>query len=717
VPRVAALILIAASVVRVDAQQTRPDTARTVRLPAVTVTATRTPTSVANVPVPVAVIDSADVAAKQALTVADLFLELPGLDATGVGTNQRRPSIRGLRGQRILLLEDGLRLNNARRQQDFGELPALIDINDVSKVEVVRGPASVLYGTDAMGGAVNVITAHPPTGGTGDVHGRVGYRYSSASNQSSPVVSVSQSAGRLAYRVNATWRETDSYEAPSGRFGNISLADAVRVNDTGVRDNALSAMLTFDLTPSQRLSARAEHYRARDAGFGYVDPALLSENETLVRITYPNQQVQKYVLGYRANAIGGWWADRVDVSAYTLRNERDLLFDIDIDFGPDAPPGAGLTINTANWTDLSTTGVRAEAVKLIGTRNLVTYGFDVFRDRSENTDSSVIVMTGFGPPMREESTRPQVPNASFRSAGVFVQDQIMVTDRLSLIAGVRAQDVRAETRATPGIDDPLVDSRDRTVVGAANALFRATESVSLIASVGRGFRTPNLVERFFDGLVPEGNGYQRRSPDLEPEHSVNVDVGVRVARGRLDGEVFVFRNEISDGISTQPTGETVNGVPEFRSINVEKLRFTGGEARASVAITSSLSVSGNYSQLDSKNVRNPDDPVGDGYASKLVGDLSYRSPGGGWWASYVVRHNGEHDDAAIGESPIGAVLPAFTVHTLRAGAAMAVRGRVRHGVVFAVENLTDELYAEFSNASFFRPEAGRSYILSYVVSF
>ncbi|NIW86532.1 MAG: TonB-dependent receptor plug domain-containing protein, partial [Gammaproteobacteria bacterium] len=85
-------------------------------------------------------------------TVTELFKGLPGLDVTGTGANQGRPMIRGQRGQRILLLQNGIRLNNSRRQQDFGALPALIDISGVERVEVVRGPASVLYGTDAIGG-------------------------------------------------------------------------------------------------------------------------------------------------------------------------------------------------------------------------------------------------------------------------------------------------------------------------------------------------------------------------------------------------------------------------------------------------------------------------------------------------------------------------------------------------------------------------------------
>jgi hemoglobin/transferrin/lactoferrin receptor protein len=135
----------------------------------IAVTATRSPKRAFLTPAPVAVIDSVRLMQSRPNTVTDLFRELPGVDVTGVGVQQPRPVIRGQRGQRILLLQDGIRLNNSRRQQDFGEVPAVVDVSTIERVEVVRGPASVLYGTDAIGGVVNVITRRPERDG---LHGQ-----------------------------------------------------------------------------------------------------------------------------------------------------------------------------------------------------------------------------------------------------------------------------------------------------------------------------------------------------------------------------------------------------------------------------------------------------------------------------------------------------------------------------------------------------------------
>src|SRR4029453_12539741 len=146
-------------------------------------------------------------------TPVDAFRDLPGLDVTGVGTNQTRPTIRGLGGQRILLLEDGLRLNNSRRQQDFGELPVIAGLSGIDRVEVVRGPASVLYGTDAIGGVVNIITAGLPAGKHA-VPGWAGFRYSSADQQQMPSAGLEGKVGRFAFRASGAYRDTRSYEAP-----------------------------------------------------------------------------------------------------------------------------------------------------------------------------------------------------------------------------------------------------------------------------------------------------------------------------------------------------------------------------------------------------------------------------------------------------------------------------------------------------------------------
>ncbi|HZK79175.1 MAG TPA: TonB-dependent receptor, partial [Gemmatimonadaceae bacterium] len=684
----------------------------------VTVTATRNPKTVFRTASPVVVVDSTRIRATLPNGVAELLRESPGVDITGSGANQGRPIIRGQRGQRILLLEDGIRLNNSRRQQDFGEIPALVGLDAIDRVEVVRGPASVLYGTDAIGGVINLITMQPTYGGTGtSINGRASYNYSTSDRQQRPSSAVVGQVGRFGFVAAGSYRDARAYDAPAGQFGDVKLTDQTRVMDTGVRDESVLLQGGYGFSDHQSLSAKVSRYTAHDAGFGFVDNAALGEtNAPSIQIRYPEQTYQKMTLQYRGNALGLPFADRAEVAGYTSSNERSLTLGVFIPFGPGTPPGAGVRVDSRNFTDVRADGFRAEAAKSVG-RNLVTYGMDFFRDRSDNTDSSVVAVLGFGPPHPQLNDTATTPNASFHTLGIFAQNDMSITDRLSAVLGARWQTATAGTRPTPRITSPLQESTDATAVGAANLLYRLTDQVNLITSFGRAFRSPNLIERFFKGATPEGSGYQLPNAGLKPERSFDVDLGVKVGTPRLYAEGFVFRNDVRDGIRIAPTGTKVGPFSAYQNVNVDRIRDQGAEMLVQARLVSGFSVGGTYTRYSSKNVLEPLNPVGDTYSSKITGSLGWRAPSGRFWSEYAVRMNGERKDVDLGTSPVGAVLPSFTVQSLRGGAKLFSVGSVSNDVTVVVNNLTNVLYAEFSNASFFRPEPKRTLAVSWTLNF
>ena len=694
--------------------QQKPDTARKpVALNAVTVTATRTERSTFATPQAVSVIDSAAMREKVAHSPVDLFRDAVGLDVSGAGPQQRRPEIRLQRGQRVLLLSDGLRLNNSRRQQDFGELPSLTGIALPERVEVVRGPSSVLYGADAIGGVVNIIPGRVPRAmAHGDVRGAVSYRFGSAGDGSTPSVSLLSRVGRFGIAANVGNRNIADYRAPAGKFGNITLNEPTQVFDSGIRDRSASASLEYDLSALSSVHARAEIYDADQAGFGWIDPATMGSS-TKVQIIYPSQQYQRYSLDYRARALSSWFAHRAEATAYFQENERylnNLVF---------VPISATANVDSRSWnfTDMRTLGGRLELARSFG-RHVLTYGLDVFEDRSRNTDSSRSVTTGFGPaPVVRTSNAPSVPNATYRSAGVFTQLELNPFDRLVAVLGGRAQDVFAETHATPNVTRPLVSGNHRTEVWSANALYRITGDLNVIGSAGRGFRAPNLVERFFEGAATESNGTQVANPSLGPETSLNVDVGARYRAGVMYAEAFLFRNDIDDAIRGVATGNTVNGRPEFQNRNIGKLRIDGLEAVSGVRFARGVDASVNATWFEGTNISNPGAPIGDSYSSKIVGDVGYRAPGGLFNVGYSIRRQGKTSEVIVGTNPIGPAIPAFTVHSARAGLRLPGTRSLRNQLSLSIDNIGDALYAEFPNAGFFRPEPGRNISIRLTSSF
>ncbi len=728
---------LAASPIPQQAPQEQPDSARAdtlrpILLDPINVTATREAKGIFETAAPVSVVDSALVREVKPNNAAELVQSLPGIDVNGVGANQQRPTIRGQRGQRILLLENGLRLNNARRDQDFGELPAIVDVNKVERVEVVRGPASVLYGSDALGGVVNMITNEaPPYAGGDDLRGNVGISYRDQGEQLWPSGELWGRSGRLGYGFSASYRDTKDYEAPAGSFGDITLDDDVTVRETGVEDQNYGVWLDYALGESQKIWGAFDSYQANDAGFGYVandalPPPPDGSDPVDISLRYPSQKVNRFSAGYRGVELGLPVADRITVSAFYLDNERTFNQDIFIPIAT-AAPGTGITFERENYTDLASYGVRAEASRLLAARHRLTYGLDWYHDDSENTDFTRNTFNFGGPPQVSESEIPSVPNATYDRLGAFAQIDLQVVDRVALIVGGRYQNDRATPQETPNFENPLpAQVKNDQVVGAANLLVEILPSLNFVGTAGRGFRSPNLIELFYDDFTPDGSGYQRPNPDLQPETSWNFDLGLKYRRSNVAFEGYYFRNEISDGISISDTGESIGPserpIPVYENVNIDRATIQGIELMAEYVPVTGLTLGATYTWLDGEYEDAATDevrPYGNTYSSRITADVAYRRPSGRWWASYRVRHNGAQRNAEdlVTGSLLGDEIPAFTTMSVRGGVRVIEVGRTRHELVVGVENLTNELYAEFSNASFFRPNPKRTFLVSWVTSF
>lgn len=702
-----------------------------------TVTATGHEVDTLETATPVTVIGRPTIERRAPDSAVDLLRDEPGVDVNGVGPNQARPVIRGQRGLRVLFLADGLRMNNPRRQTDFGEIPGLIDIDSVETVEVVRGPASVLYGSDAIGGVLNLITRIPSGSGWA---GSADLRYSSAAEATAAHLGAQVRRDRYSARLDASTRDADDYEAPSGTYGDIDLDDPVVVRDTGLQDDNVAGTLEWYPSPVQEVSLSARRYRADETGFGFVEPqALDAADPTRIRILYPFQDFDRFVLGYR-HTLDAPLADSFEARLYRQDNERELVNDIDIE-SPTGPPGSPsilVEVDTLNFTDLETTGLRAEARKGLG-NHLVTYGVEAYEDDSVNTDfsSTAVSLLLPGPPFvipLDEATDSvaNAPNAENTSWGVFAQGELQAGDRVTVTAGARYQTVETKAKATPGWDVAGLDFDDDQTVGALSVLYQVSDELRVFASYGTAFRAPNIIERLFNGPTPEGIGFQILNPDLVSESSENFDLGLKYRRWNAVFEVTLFRNDIDDGIIQyfltadeiaqlpQETRDQIEnlgpGVFVVQQRNIDRLRYEGVELAVGWRAPRDWALGANYTYLEADRLDSLNPPTGDTFGDKLNAWARWEPRDRPLWLEYRLRHNGD-DQANLqpGEPvpPVGEELPGFTVHSIAGGWRFLERGDLSHELLLAVENLTDELYAEFSNATFFRPQPERQVKLGY----
>jgi len=566
---------------------------------------------------------------------------------------------------------------------------------------------------------VNQITLGVPPRGHDGAFGSLLFRRSSADDQTFGHARIGFRSGRFGAAVSGSLRDAGEYFAPTGSFGSLTFRAPERVLDAGAQDRNYSARMSYDVGEHATVGLRFSRYELRDAGFGYVNPRALGDTSgVLVRLLYPNQNVNRLTATFQQSSLGWGLADRISLAAVTGSNTRDFDQQIDIPFGAPLPPTAGMKIRQHNFTDIGSYGARLELAKVVGGRHTLVYGADWYLDHSVNTDSSSTTTTVFGPPTVRTSTLPSIPNANYATAGAFVQGQFAAGERLTLTAGLRGQTIHTTTNATPGLpsDRAGVTGSNQTMVGNLSAMVRASSKLNLVATVGRGFRAPNLIERYFDGATPEGNGYQVASPSLKPETSLNVDLGFKFRSDRVYAEATYFNSTIRDAIRIVPLGTKVGNFPAYQNANIDKLRDRGVEALAEVQVGSGFAVLGHYTTLTSKNV-DQKNPVGDSYGNKLGGELSWRDPRSRVMVSYAIRHQGERKDIVLSASPVGAVLPPFTVHAIRGAVRLPSFGGMRPELDLVLNNLTNVLYAEASNTSFFRPELPRNLVTAIRLDF
>ena len=160
----------------------------------------------------------------------------------------------------------------------------------------------------------------------------------------------------------------------------------------------------------------------------------------------------------------------------------------------------------------------------------------------------------------------------------------------------------------------------------------------------------------------------------------------------------------------------ISTLPEYKNVNIDKLRVQGIEALVNLNIKFGFSITTNFTHLTSKDLGNPELPFVDTYSSKLNLHVRYDSPKDPFWIEYHLRSNGDQKDIDLGNNPIGPIIPGFTVHNLRAGFTLFKKSSYAQRVGIIIGNLTNTLYSEFSNASFFRPAPKRHIVLTWSFS-
>ena len=523
-------------------------------LGAIQVTATRRPESTLDVPIATTVVTQDEIRARGGQTVMDALHGETGTFVQQTTPGQGVVIVRGLKGSEVLQLVDGFRLNNAIFRNAPNQYVALVDAQMLGRIEVVRGPMSTLYGSDAMGGVVHLISEEPSvedadwSGG-----GSVRFQYGSADR--STLTRAEGKAGReqLVFSGGVTYQDVNDlrvgggdelpYTSYSARGGNARVR--AQLGD--------GHELSFQLQSMEQ--PRTPRFDELVPGFGQATPT----SSTF----YFEPQVRDFAQlrwrGSNPNAL--WDSAEAQFGRQEIRDDRRSR-----DFG---------SVNEDRERNTDTTdGFVFQAGKAIGDAHYLGWGGEYYEDEVESSRIRRNIDTG------ATSVRaPRFPDGSTQSQwGLFLTDDWRFGGRHDLNFGVRYSHFEASLPASGGIAGVDTDADD--VTGNLSYAFALTDTVRLVTNLGRGFRAPNVFDLGTFGSRP-GNRFNIPNPELEPETVNSIDLGIKVGGERLAGELFVFDARYQDKITSVLTGDvTEAGQLVVQSRNATELDLWGVEAGA-----------------------------------------------------------------------------------------------------------------------------------------
>ncbi|MYI06421.1 MAG: TonB-dependent receptor [Gemmatimonadetes bacterium] len=633
-----------------------------IAVPGLVVTAMLTERGASEALRPVGVISGEELQRRMTGTVAETLASIPGLAATSMGPAASRPVIRGLSGDRVLMLEDGSRVGDVSGAGP--DHATAVDPLAARRIEVVRGPASLLYGSNVLGGVINVIRDEIPSGVPHHATGAASLQLETASEAlaagAHTTFAVSE---RIPLRLEVTGRTSGDLRTPAGQLGNTSVetlnagAGGSRVGDWG------------------HVGGSVRGYRNH---YG-IPGGFVGGHTQGVRIEMERAAVKaQAAINEPAGAIGSVEFD----GAYTWYRHKELeseniigtLFRLQTLSGD-------LLARHHPWGPFSggVAGVRA--------------AWDGF---------------GYG---GSGVARTDTPDTQRSTVAAYLFEEIDL-GAVRIEAGLRYDWVFiSPARKDP--DSDIGNVRDRSFHAASASLgllHNIGAGMTVGASLARAFRTPDVTELFSEGPHLAAYTFEIGNPSLGTEQGTGVDLFARFESVRFRAELAGFYNRIRGYIYGEETGRlsrVLLPIYQFQSNDAVLAGFEGslnwdlGRGLALQALASS--VRGTLTGTDRPIPLIP--PL-----KGRVG-IEYERPT--WFVGWDTEMAAEQDRVGAFES----ATKGYTVFNASAGVRLTMGGRLSV-ITVSLDNVTNKEYRDhLSRVKEIMPEAGRGLSLGYRVVF
>jgi iron complex outermembrane recepter protein len=613
---------------------------------------------------PVHVLTGQELARRLDPTLAATLQNEPGMASTSVGPATARPIIRGLGGDRVLVLEDGARVGDLSSTSSDHALS--VDPLNAQRIEVVRGPTALLYGGNAIGGVINVIRDEIPSSLPDRTMGMVSVQGQSMNSGLGAAGSVQAASGEYALRGEASYRTGGDMRTPAGRLDNTQLR-------------------TFSYsTGVSRVTGRGHAgvaYRYYDNSYGIPGGFVGSHPEGV----------------------------DIEMRRHSVHGEAQLRRSI----GPFSILDLDATYSHYYHREL-------EAENIVGTEfGLLTAATEVIaRHGATGPFASGAVGTRFAWRDFAAGGSTQTPPSQELSAAAFLLEEVKV-GRVHLQGGARVD----WHRITPGDTTLVLDIgriRTRTFAslsGSLGVLYHISPIAAAGVNAARAYRTPDTGELYSQGPHLAAYSYEVGNPDLEAETGFGIDAFFRIGHERFNGEVAAFRNSLSNYIYYRDTGEVSrSGLPIYQATAADAM-LEGLELSATAEPLRHLVLNGVASYVRG-TLSSEDRPLP--MIPPLRGHVTVRYERPGYFTGVTWRVAAEQDRVAVAE--FETPTPGFSTLDVDAGYRWLALGRI-HALTLRLDNLSDAIVYDHLSRIRDRdtgaraPGPGRSASLIYRVVF
>jgi hemoglobin/transferrin/lactoferrin receptor protein len=654
----------------------------------ITVTSTRFEQFVRDIPLSIEVVNKDYIIGTTSVSVPDAIQNQPGITIARDGIWGTDISIRGLGRQNIVTLVDGNRIETASAHAAALDL---VDINDIDKIEIIKGGISSLYGTGAEGGVVNMTTKSGTYSKKLSLAGSLITGYNSVNEGGSGYLSLISSSSNWYAKISGTLRSAGNTNTPEGTLLNSQY-----------NDNNISAAIGYKPFMNHELLIKYQRFHGQDIGIPGAS-------------AFPVSAVAKYLLAERDMYSAEYIIKDILPSLTELSIKyffQQIKRDVELTVIPNLTTTQTVTpsaVHSTNGIELQSGWTLTEINHLVAGVDIWQRGYKGTRETEVQTPTAIKITGDF-----------PVPNSEYLSSGLYAQDEANLLDnKLKISLGGRYDIIKVTNDdalnpayiITNGVinNNPphsslssfyFSSAQDKSWSGNLGILYSLLNDIDVTLNIAHAFRSPVQEERF--QYINLGGNIYLGNPNLRPEQGNFLDLGVRIWKSDLSFKGNIFFNNITDlVIDKQDTGIV------YRKANVGKARLYGYDFGFEYNFWSTLVTFGDISYVRGEDLLNHTDLT---QIAPLNGRLGIRFPvylylNAEVSSTFFVRQ----DRAGVGEI----ATPGYAVFDFHLNTNMFNWNFFQFRMFCGMENILNKPYKEYlsTNRGFVKDEPGRNIFL------